>query len=130
MFDSSAEKERDEKRDTLEGRKDEENNVTEDDSSKESANNELGKVIGTFCQKSEPPGIKTPGDIDVLPDSKSPVSKGVGTPGCSQTKVYKVNLVERNFRCICLFFNAAAVITSNTICQEESSCQTGPSGLL
>ena len=88
----------------------------------------MGKVIGKLCQKSEPSGIKTPGDIDVLPDSKSPVSKGVGTPGYSQTKVYKVNLVERNFRGICLFFNAAAVITSNTICQEESSCQTGPSG--
>ena len=75
----------------------------------------MGKVIGTFCQKSEPPGIKTPGYTDVLPDSKIPVSKGVGTPGSSQTKVYKVNLVERNFRCICLFFNAATVITSNTI---------------
>ena len=71
--------------------------------------------IYIYIYINEPPGIKTPGDIDVLPDSKSPVSKGVGTPGSSQTKVHKVNLVERNFRCICLFFNAATVITSNTI---------------
>ena len=45
----------------------------------------LGKVKGMLCPKSGPPGIKTPGDIDILLKTKSPVPTGAKIPGGSQS---------------------------------------------
>ena len=41
---------------------------------------------GTLYQKSGPPGVKTPGDIDTILNSKSPVSTDAKIPECSQSK--------------------------------------------
>ena len=52
----------------------------------DSTNNESEKVKSTLYQKYGPPGVKTPGDIDTLLNSKSPVSTGVKIPEFSQSK--------------------------------------------
>ena len=49
---------------------------------------------GTLCPKSGPPGVKTPGDIDILLNSKSPVSTGVKILGCSQSKEGVIDVLE------------------------------------
>ena len=45
--------------------------------------------------KSGHPVVKTPGNIDILVNSKSPVSTGAKIPGCSQSKEGVIDVLER-----------------------------------